>query len=638
MRVLILATLVLLCLLFLLVIVHSVVVAFGRPGAWPLWWPSPRAPFLALTMITLIALSVIGKLDVWPSEPTIPLVEGVPEPGEHDGRLFVLVHGIEHGIGRGPDESWTSIKPALRPYGDVLTLQYPAGPLSNSDPDLIAQGVSKVIQEHSKRYTSIVLIGHSVGALIARKALLYALGGTGLKEDTLLGAEWGKKVERVVLLAGTNRGWDISGKRPLDMRPERYVQFWVGSWFGRLTGAGKLALATEAGAPFVANLRLQWMKWCRSQQGGGVEVVQLLGDIDDVVSEADNKDLRVTTSGKFAWLKIRGTGHQDILNVGDGANRNELESYRRRKFLLAATKPFAEIEGSNEDQPLGTDPTITHVVFILHGIRDLGRWSANFEEDLRRQAPAEKLAVASIRYGYFGMGQFLLRGDRQKYVRWFMDEYTETLGKYPNAKRIDFVGHSNGTYLLASALERYQSLVVDRIVFAGSVVRKGYDWETIFSRGQVKGSVRNYVAADDWVVALFPAVFEQWPLYYLGDDVGSAGFNGFVQNRESRSSVRVENVKFIRGQHAAFLAREYVRAIAEFVTDSKGEVNAGSVGGRGEWVWLKIVSKYLCWAVWLGLVAIVGFVGLRATGAATQPAWPVFVAYIVLVVLLLGTF
>jgi len=83
---------------------------------------------------------------------------------------------------------------------------------------------------------------------------------------------------------------------------------------------------------------------------------------------------------------------------------------------------FTELEKQNEEQPYKTDDEVTHIVFVLHGIRDLGRWSAAFETRLREafQSTGQKLAVVSSRYAYFGMGPFLFRSVRQKYVRWFM--------------------------------------------------------------------------------------------------------------------------------------------------------------------------------------------------------------------------
>src|SRR5206468_4067540 len=109
-----------------------------------------------------------------------------------------------------------------------------------------------------------------------------------------------------------------------------------------------------------------------------------------------------------------------------------------------------------------------------HGIRDVGNWTTDFDAQLNAAFGSKGDTVRVLRpgYGYFPMGPFLLFTDRQKYVRWFMDEYTEALARYPNADgNVHFIGHSNGTYVLASALSQYKTLEVNRVAFAGSVVR-----------------------------------------------------------------------------------------------------------------------------------------------------------------------
>ena len=280
------------------------------------------------------------------------------------------------------------------------------------------------------------------------------------------------------------------------------------------------------GAPFVANLRLEWTTWFRMHPEKTPVVVQLLGDIDDIVSGEDNKDLRAAAGTNFFWLKVRGTGHADIVDFDDTAGRTAsyagIGDYRRSKFLLAVKGTPAELEAQTEEQPPGIDLTVDHIVFVLHGIRDLGEWSADFEEQLRAidpGTPTERLKVVPMHYGHFSMASFLFRPDRQKFVRCLMDQYTETLARYPNAKTIDFFGHSNGTYLLASALQEYESMKIRRIVFAGSVVRRDYDWSRIFARDQV-AALRNYVATGDAVVVLFPRFFEPKVMRWLGNDVG----------------------------------------------------------------------------------------------------------------------
>src|SRR5207244_4069973 len=130
----------------------------------------------------------------------------------------------------------------------------PAFRLSNASPNDIAAGLNTAIQEvdaqHS--YRRIVLVGHSIGALVTRKAFLYARGAAvDTKDPTgspLPGRQpvgWASKVVRMVLLAGTNRGWDVSGQKPLDMGWGRHLQFWCGSALGKLTGTAGLARSME---------------------------------------------------------------------------------------------------------------------------------------------------------------------------------------------------------------------------------------------------------------------------------------------------------------------------------------------------------------------------------------------------------
>ena len=582
---------------------------------------------MVLGLLVVLPMVVVGiKLRAsWLPRPLVSTAHHI-DGGKRD-TLFVLIHGLDRGRGKTWDRGITK---ALTDHGDVLAVRYPAFILSNADANEVSRGVSAAVQramdEHT--YTRIVLVGYSIGALIARKAFLYASGGTILSQGEAppTRASWASNVERIVLLAGTNRGWDISGQKPLDMGWGTYLEFWTGSWLGWLTDTARLIRAMETGAPFVANLRLEWMRWYGVHPDAPF-VVQLLGDIDDIVSDDDNKDLRVAASSRLFWLRVRGTGHLDIIRLDDPTSesgRPTLGRYRRDKLLLATLAGPEALRRENEEQAYQTDNDVTHLVFILHGIRDLGRWSAELEGWLRRQfdrqaAPKEKLAIASVRYGYFGMGPFILRFDRQKYVRWFMDQYTETLARYPKVQRIDFVGHSNGTYLLASALERYHAMKVDRIVFAGSVVRSDYDWGAV--SGQFK-AVRNYVASDDWVVALFPRFFEQRPLRFLGNDLGSAGFNGFAATTAAKA--RIENVEFITGQHSAFLRQ--VPSIADFLTAADCCRLPIPKTERGE-RFLKLVSDWACWAVWLVLATIV--IGIAAVLAQLTGllAVPVVVAY-----------
>ena len=160
-----------------------------------------------------------------------------------------------------------------------------------------------------------------------------------------------------------------------------------------------------------------------------------------------------------------------------------------------------ELRETYPPMPVGQDPDVEQVIFVLHGIRDIGEWIDELEVSLREAytrangfgGPA-RIKIIKSSYGYFAMLPFLLYADRQRNVRWFMDEYTEVLARYPNVKKIDFVGHSNGTYVLADRLTALPHAPGRPLTFAGSVIPRDYDWRSRIDNGQVK-AVRNDVGS-----------------------------------------------------------------------------------------------------------------------------------------------
>ena len=58
-------------------------------------------------------------------------------------------------------------------------MRYPAG-ISNADPEEVSARLSDTVRNvvRKKNYRDIILVGYSAGALIVRKAFLYAGGGT----------------------------------------------------------------------------------------------------------------------------------------------------------------------------------------------------------------------------------------------------------------------------------------------------------------------------------------------------------------------------------------------------------------------------------------------------------------------------
>ena len=579
--------------------------------------------FTSVLLVVLTALVVVSIYGLRSNSKARVEVDANIDGGK-GGTLFVLIHGLA-----GNERTWEHVIPTLKAKGDVLPMYFDGSRISNVDPEDLSRKVAEEVDARvaKGRYNAVVIVGYSAGALVARRAYLI-----GAAKNPI----WERTVTRIVLLAGMNRGWDITGKRPLDMSQGKRLMYWFGSWFGRLANRGRFILGTEMGAPFVANLRLEWMRHMREHAKSSPLVVQLLGDIDDVVSDDDNKDIGAAGTSRFYWLRVRGTGHENIMDFGDLSGRTDaypgIGPYRSEKFMLAVTGGDLDLTKENEELPAASNPNVRHVVFVLHGIRDLGEWSGDFERELRARSsvPPEQLAVVSIRYGYFSMASFLLRPDRQKYVRWFMDQYTETLARFPQATAIDFIGHSNGTYLLASALSQYSALKIRRVVFAGSVVRQDFDWPRTLAQGQVK-ALRNYVATEDAVVALFPRFFEPEATRWMGNDVGSAGFSGFT----NLPPTGFANVT-ISGGHGAFLTR--VPEITQFVVAADASPTSSAPAAREPGLvhqLLNVHSKYAFPLVWIFLVALIGLPAIRVTVAGGSYGWIPLFLYGALVIALL---
>lgn len=556
----------------------------------------------AVACAAWIALALAMSWIAAPGETTV----AVDESG--GTRLVVVVHGLSSRAGIAPT---VALVRETFPQADLLTIEYDARPLSNADVYDVANRLETRIHDaHDRnRYESIVMVGHSMGAMLVRKALLW---GSGIEEDRVAAKgrrDWTRKVDRVVSLAGINRGWSVDPK-PANMPWWRYALFRFGETVARLTGSGGMILSIQRGAPFIADSRVQWIRYARRAADGGgrglPQVIHLLGDRDDIVSRADAQDLSVDRSTIFVTLP--GTDHGNIAAALSGGGDDEAEF--RRTAIRNALAGRLDRLSPDRAQELEANPAVRRVIYVMHGIRDHGGWTDAVRAAVEKQvADDPAVAVINKKYGYFPMLRFLLYWDRHKNVRRLMDEYTENLARYPNVERFDFAGHSNGTYLLASALQHYRTIRVGRVFFAGSVVPKHYPWRPLIDTGRV-GQVVNVVADGDWVVAIFPKLFEQFADWLSVQpakgvlDLGSAGFRGFQAAADP--SGRVRDLKFVRGGHGAGVDAadpDKLAAIVDYLV-------AGRLAGADVFVeaatpagWLDIASN-VSWLVWIFIAAL----------------------------------
>jgi predicted esterase len=464
--------------------------------------------------------------------------------------------------------------------------------------------IDKHLEKRGRPYDRIIIIGHSVGAVLARKLYILACGepnGRALddkrykqlkapfEEHAKASRPWAAHVERLILLAGMNRGWSISQH----MDPFVAVKYMGGILLGKYVckpvvyvwralkrivwpdmprrPVMPVIFAMRRGASFLINLRIQWLAMrqaAKSQIGatansvGSAFTVQLLGTIDDIVSPDDNVDL--VSGADFIYLDVFKTGHVEILELDDtreGKDRTECFEHSLTWSKEALQKSRFRITWTNAPVQR-TD--VQHVAFIIHGIRDLGFWTTRIARRMKVIHQNEPLESVTPSYGYFPMLSFLLLPRRQEKVAWLMDQYSEALATYPRAN-FYFFGHSNGTYLLARALKDYPCCRFQRVAFAGSVVRTDFEWRRLLREGRIESMV-NYVATRDWVVAWFPKVFEK--LTWM--DLGGAGFDGFKEMNQFDRPASLQPVQYVIGTHSAAMNEDNWSAIANFII--KGEL------------------------------------------------------------------
>ncbi|MDF2457580.1 MAG: hypothetical protein K0R51_3573 [Cytophagaceae bacterium] len=468
---------------------------------------------------------------------------------------------VLHGYTLNP-KKYDLLKKAIEeayPKAHVVIPQLPFSALSMADLNKesyrmlieIEKGLLHIEKVNKDVLPKIVIIGHSTGSLVARKVYVYACGENedAPFENVMESTQprlWVSHVDRIILLAGMNRGWSLTHHLYVKTAFLMRVGIVIGKVM-KFFGNNPLGFQTRKGSSFITQLRLQWLSMIKhategkkdtNEKGiGNALVVQLLGTIDDLIPPEDNVDL--VTGSNFIYLDVRMTGHLDVIQ-GD-------------------------------------------------------------------KTGTKKFAMETSTYGYFPMLPFLLAHKRQSKVEWLMDQYVENRAQYPKAQ-FSFLGHSNGTYLLAKALNDYPACKFKNVVFAGSVVSQNYNWKKILDQEKRIENVFNFVASSDWVVAMFPKTFQTMKL----QDIGSGGFDGFNELSEH------QQMKFVEGSHGAAIEEKYWDDIAHFIVHGKftdtGEVKNKEVRSR---FW-KFIGKAAPWP----FAIILAVVGVGIYFAYVLPADP----------------
>ena len=343
-------------------------------------------------------------------------------------------------------------------------------------------------------------------------------------------------------------------------------------------------------------------------------VVQIVGSQDDFVSPQDQVDKDVEAAAwteadtpdgnrRYYLLEMSESDHGGVVDFSNKLGRTSgilskpiVESAtvlatRAKVFQDALTLPPVQLSAQSInpllifDQQEPSDPLVEDVVFVMHGIRDDGYWTHRVAAAIKEEAEKARKpenALEKIKfypswtrtYGYFAMLPFVLPWIRSSKVEWFMDNYVSVKAAYP-AARLHFVGHSNGTYIGAYALNDYPGARFDKMYFAGCVVHPQYDWLDKHKNKQVV-SFHNARGGEDWVVALLPKSLE----YFT--DLGGAGFDGFDETATNENGEQTwpndsnftQSKEFATGGHGGAIGEKHWPEIAKFIVSGEPPFSA----------------------------------------------------------------
>jgi hypothetical protein len=366
-------------------------------------------------------------------------------------------------LGYGQREYWVpdvkkAILEALKGEGaaDFLILKACLPQFLFANPNAIVADMLKLVDDRwteraGEPYERIILLGYSLGGVLARKFYIAACGGTDRapleteftrtpeehERTKRQGYCWAGSVKRIVLLAGMNRGWQIS----YHMSLSRALVWWAGTKVLNLPawlGLHPLIFSVRRGAQFLTQMRIQWIRMRQEAKERGIGnamTIQLLGSVDDIVAPEDNIDL--IAGRDFYYLDVPHSDHRSIVDIcelkhGEG---------RRKKLIQAMTYPEEKLKAISllpqDDPEQVSDPGKTDVIFVIHGIRDEGHWTSKIGRKVLhralKQGKIKDVAIETSSYGFFPMLPLLLSSKRREKVEWFMERYAEAVARYPHA-------------------------------------------------------------------------------------------------------------------------------------------------------------------------------------------------------------
>ena len=241
-------------------------------------------------------------------------------------------------------------------------------------------------------------------------------------------------------------------------------------------------------------------------------------------------------------------------------------------------------------------------VILVHGIRTHADWY----RDIRDTLSENGYRVHLTNYGTFDLFRFLLPTNyfRNKVKDKIYRQLRLAIQDDPSAE-YSIIAHSFGTYIVSNILRDEFDIQIDRLIFAGSVVRYDFPFEQFSDR--FKGEILNEVATHDpW-----PVVAESVTTGY-----GSAGTFGFKRPRVFD--------RWHTGGHSYVLNADHCKSYWLPFLDA-GEKKPTDVSTKVPF-WIRLLNlikiKYVVLFVALCLVVLTVLMRTHAAPSVTRQAYP----------------
>lgn len=435
---------------------------------------------------------------------------------------------------------------------EIIKFHYNNNLFSLDNPSKIAENLVDFISIHLRKnhnhFDKIFLLGHSLGALIVRKAVLLAYKNDDNKK-------WLENVH-IVLLAGANRGYSIDS---LPFGIQVLAKFTSRIPF--------LVQKGMRGSECVNEIRLSWLRTFANPEESNYKkptappTIQLIGSRDRLVKREDSFD--IYRFSNTVEIEIEGATHSGFIDTAEEqVINNVIVAFKRH------------LQGNYKNSPNDIVNILSRelieydsIIFLVHGIRDFADWHKTLAHLITQKSPLSR--VVSVRFGYFTALQFLLPLQRRKNIRVFIDQYIQELAEYPNIP-VHVVAHSYGTYIFAQAMKQQSGINVNRIYMAGSVLPGNFNWQELSVEKRFD-AIRNDCANGDWAVGVLSKYLCYLPWNW--GDIGTAGIDGF-----SRNNGNVISNQYLEGGHGSALDFPITQEIVEFLfADSKNLGNASQL-------------------------------------------------------------